>query len=136
MTAPTPKPRHRVVAALIEVEDRYLLTQRRPEASLPLLWEFPGGRVEPGETDEAALERELQERIGVNVQVGALHLKVSHPYPAWDVDLLVFQCTLAPGAQPRAIRCHQVRWVPHDDLHNYQFPPADQDSMRQLLAGD
>src|SRR5580704_15080974 len=70
----------RVVAAVIERDGRYLITQRRPAAVLPLLWEFPGGRVEESETDAAALKREVRHRLGVEIDVGQLISFVSHPY--------------------------------------------------------
>ncbi|HEY6100849.1 MAG TPA: NUDIX domain-containing protein, partial [Anaeromyxobacter sp.] len=68
----------RVVGAMIEKDGRYLITQRPPSASLPLLWEFPGGRVETGETDQAALARELHEEMGIDVQVGDRAIHVEH----------------------------------------------------------
>ena len=84
----------RVVAALVERGGRYLITQRRETAVLPLLWDFPGGRVEEGETDEAALAREVMERLGVSVNVGQLISFVNHPYEKYAVDLYLYECTL------------------------------------------
>ena len=68
----------RVVGAMIEKDGRYLITQRAPTATLPLLWEFPGGRVEPGETDEEALARELEEEMDISVRVGERVVHVEH----------------------------------------------------------
>jgi 8-oxo-dGTP diphosphatase len=82
----------RVVAALIRVDGRYLITQRRAQAVLPMLWEFPGGRVEPGEDDAIALAREVRERLDVDVAVGQLISFVSHPYPRYTVDLYLYEC--------------------------------------------
>ena len=85
----------RVVAAVIEREGRYLITQRRPTAVLPLLWEFPGGRVEDGETDAAAaLKREVRHRLGVEIEVGQLISFVSHPYERYVVDLYLYECRM------------------------------------------
>src|SRR5512135_3320476 len=84
----------RVVAAVVERNGKYLITQRRPEAVLPLLWEFPGGRVEPGENDEQALRREMRERLDVDIEVGR-HLATSvHDYEGYSVTLVVYQATL------------------------------------------
>src|SRR5512137_1178428 len=75
----------RVVGAMIEKDGRYLITQRPPTASLPLLWEFPGGRVEPGETDEAALARELEEELDICVRVGERVVHGEHAYASYDI---------------------------------------------------
>ena len=82
----------RVVAAVLERDGRYLITQRRTSAVLPLMWEFPGGRVEAGETDQQALKRELNHRLGVDIEVGKLISFVSHPYEHYVVDLFLYEC--------------------------------------------
>src|SRR5205823_10532395 len=87
----------RVVAAMIEKDGKYLITQRRPTASLPLLWEFPGGRVEEGETDEAALARELSEEMGIEVDVLERTMRVEHSYPDYDIDFRVYRCKISRG---------------------------------------
>jgi 8-oxo-dGTP diphosphatase len=87
----------RVVAAMIERDGRYLITQRRPTASLPLLWEFPGGRVEENETDEAALARELLEEMGIQVEVREQVVYVEHAYADYEVDFRVFRGILVSG---------------------------------------
>ena len=123
----------RVVAAVIEDEGRYLITQRRPTAVLPLLWEFPGGRVEEGEQDSAALKREIRERLDVDVEVGDLISYVSHPYEKYVVDLYLYECTLR-GEEPRAKGVNAFRWVPSSEFERYSFTPADQASMDRLLG--
>src|SRR3954466_14440524 len=83
----------RVVGAMLERSldgGEYLITQRPPKASLPLLWEFPGGRVQEGETDEEALARELREEMGIEVQVDEKAMQVQHQYPYYDIDFTVF----------------------------------------------
>ena len=125
----------RVVAAVLEKEGRYLITQRRSAAVLPLMWEFPGGRVEPNETDQAALERELLHRLGAQITVGKLISFVSHPYEHYVVDLFLYECTLAsPEAQlsPRAVNA--FKWVASGDFDQYPFTPADEASMNKLLG--
>jgi 8-oxo-dGTP diphosphatase len=123
----------RVVGAMIEHGGRYLITQRKPTASLPLLWEFPGGRVEPGETDQAALARELREEMGVTVVVGDRVIHVEHAYEAYDVDFCVYRCRLLSG-EPSHVGVHDHRWVRPDELDQYQFPPADEKSIALLLG--
>src|SRR6516164_4785539 len=88
----------RVVAAVIEADGRYLITQRRATAVLPLMWEFPGGRVEEGETDAQALRREVRHRLGAEIEVGKLISFVSHPYEHYVVDLFLYECTLTGDA--------------------------------------
>src|SRR5215470_6713317 len=88
----------RVVAAVLEKDGKYLITQRRATAVLPLLWEFPGGRVEAGETDAQALKREVMHRLGADIEVGKLISFVSHPYEHYVVDLFLYECTLSIGA--------------------------------------
>ncbi|MBM4321023.1 MAG: NUDIX domain-containing protein, partial [Deltaproteobacteria bacterium] len=88
------KPHIRVVAAEIERNGRFLITQRRPEASFPLLWEFPSGRVEEGESDEVALARELEERLGAEIEVGSEVLAVEREYDRYTIDFHVYSCQL------------------------------------------
>ena len=125
----------RVVAAVLEKEGRYLITQRRATAVLPLLWEFPGGKVEPGETDQQAVKRELLHRLGVNIDVGKLISFVSHPYEHYVVDLFLYECTLADpdsALQPRAVNA--FKWVASNEFDQYPFTPADEASMNKLLG--
>ncbi len=89
-----PKEVIRVVAAVIEHEGRYLITQRNASAVLPLLWEFPGGRVESGESDAAALEREVRGRIGATVVVGGKLGEHVHDYARYEVHMVMFGCTI------------------------------------------
>lgn len=128
-------PTIRVVAAVIERSGSYLITQRRPTAVLPLLWEFPGGRVESdvGESDAAALRREVFYRLGVDVEPGALISFVSHPYERYVVDLHLYECRLVTG-EPTAKNVHDFRWVSSTGFESYSFTPADEASMNQLLG--
>jgi 8-oxo-dGTP diphosphatase len=123
----------RVVAAVIERDGRYLLTQRNSSAVFPLLWEFPGGRVETGETEEAALVREVLGRIGVEVEVSEKIGEHLHEYQDYDVHLTLFCCALPANAEPRPVGVHDLRWVASSELDTYEFPPADQYSMTRLL---
>lgn len=123
----------RVVAATIERDGRYLITQRRPGAVLPLLWEFPGGRVEDGESDADALRRELKERLDVEIEVGDELATMVHDYERYSVTLVVYGARLL-SAEPRAQRVNDFRWVPSDEFDQYEFPPADQSTMDKLLG--
>jgi 8-oxo-dGTP diphosphatase len=122
----------RVVAAVIEREGRYLITQRRPTAVLPLLWEFPGGRVEETETDAAALKREVRHRLAVEIEVGQLISFVSHPYERYVVDLYLYECRIESGdLEPLAV--NSFKWVTSAEFDQYPFTPADEASMNKLL---
>jgi len=131
MTAP--RPPIRVVAAVIAEGDRYLITQRRPTAVLPLLWEFPGGRVEQGESDADALAREVRHRLGVDIHVGQLISFVSHPYEHYVVDLHLYDCRVVAG-HLRAANVNDFRWVTSDEFDRLPFTPADEASMNKLLG--
>lgn len=125
--------RIRVVAAVVARQGRYLITQRRPTAVLPLLWEFPGGRVEGDETDADALEREMMHRLGVSVSVGNLISYVSHPYERYIVDLHLYECDIVHG-EPMEKNVLAFRWVQSDEFDQYEFTPADEMSMNELLG--
>lgn len=123
----------RVVAAVMERDGRYLITQRRPGAVLPGMWEFPGGRCEDGETDAEALRREVLERLGAQIDVGQLISFVSHPYEHYTVDLYLYECRLiTEKLESRAV--HDFRWVTSSEFDQYPFTPADEASMTQLLG--
>lgn len=123
----------RVVAAVIERDGRYLITQRRPAAVLPLLWEFPGGRVEPGESDSGALRRELRHRLDADIEVGELISFVTHTYETYAVDLHLYECELR-GDELRAAAVNAFEWVSSPDFERYPFTPADEASMARLLG--
>ena len=123
----------RVVAAVIDDGGRYLITQRRPTAVLPLLWEFPGGRVEESETDATALEREVRHRLGVEITVGQLISFVSHPYERYTVDLYLYDCRITSG-DPASLAVHDFKWVKSSEFDKYPFTPADEASMNKLLG--
>ena len=124
----------RVVAAVLEHDGKYLITQRRATAVLPLMWEFPGGKVEPGETDQQALKRELLHRLGVAIEVGKLISFVSHPYEHYVVDLFLYECTLSGETtlEPRAVNAY--KWAASSEFDQYPFTPADEASMNKLLG--
>lgn len=122
----------RVVAAVVENEGRYLITQRRATAVLPSLWEFPGGKVEPGESDEQALRREIRERLDADVRVLQMISFVRHPYERYTVDLHLYQCEL--HSEVRAVAVQDYRWIFSNEFDRFEFTPADEASMTKLLG--
>ncbi len=128
-----PKTCIRVVAAEIERDGRFLITQRRPTAVLPLLWEFPSGKVEDGETDEEALVREIRERMDVEVTVGKLSMFIKHEYEDYSLDFCVYRCELLTD-EIRPRRVHDWRWVKPTEMDQYEFPPADAQTIEKLLG--
>jgi len=124
----------RVVAAVIEHEGRYLITQRNANAVLPLLWEFPGGRVEPNEDEASALHREVKLRIGVDVVVGNKLGEHLHDYTGYQVHLTMYSCKLPAEARPYPRNVADLRWVTSREFLDYDFPPADEKTMSKLLG--
>jgi 8-oxo-dGTP diphosphatase len=127
-----PRPRKLVVAGLIIGDDqRILITQRRADQALALQWEFPGGKVEPGEAPVAALVRELREEIGVTVTVGRIWDVLFHAYPAFDLVMLVYPCRIVEGS-PRAVEVADLAWVRAHDLPGWDILPADRPLVDRL----
>jgi 8-oxo-dGTP diphosphatase len=124
----------RVVAAVIEHDGRYLITQRNANAVLPLLWEFPGGRVEADESETHALLREVKGRIGVEVIVGSKLGEHVHDYTTYQVQLTMYSCRLPAEARPYPATVADLRWVTSRDFLDYEFPPADERTMSKLLG--
>jgi len=112
--------------ALVDVDGRVLLAQRPEGKAMAGLWEFPGGKVEPGETPEAALMRELSEELGIETRESCLAplTFASHPYPDFHLLMPLFACRRWGGA-PRGREGQALRWVRPRDLSGYPMPPAD-----------
>jgi 8-oxo-dGTP diphosphatase len=132
--APLPKAPIVVVAAvLVEPERGVLLSQRRAGTHLAGAWEFPGGKVEPGEDPRAALVRELREELGIETEIGAPVEVTFHAYSEKSVLLLFFEATRAPGSpEPRAIEVADIRWARAHELSDDDFPPADVAVLRKV----
>ncbi len=127
-----PRARKLVVAGLIiGDDDRVLITQRRADQALGLQWEFPGGKVEPGEAPVAALIRELREEIGVTVEVGRVWDVLFHAYPDFDLVMLVYPCRIVAGT-PRAVEVADLAWVEPHDLGRWDILPADRPLVERL----
>ena len=120
-----------VSAGLIFRSGQLLITQRYADAHLGGLWEFPGGKRELEETFEQCLVRELQEELGVTVQVGNLFESITHAYPEKTVALKFFLCRLEQG-EPQPLGCAAVKWVTALELAQYEFPAADAQLLVKL----
>ena len=119
-----------VVAAVIEDNDRFLLTRRQAGVHLEGFWEFPGGKVGPGEAHHVALRRELREELDTDVDPGALLFDVTHDYGGRTISLYFYRCTLR--GTPRPLLGQDMRWVPRGELPALSFPPADVELIRLL----
>ncbi len=122
-----------MVAGLIFRHGRLLITQRRAGDHLGGLWEFPGGKLEAGETAAEGLCRELREELGIEVRVGARLALVEHRYPERNVRLEFFRCTLLRG-EPQPLGCQATAWVTAAELAHYEFPAADAQLLAQLRS--
>lgn len=120
-----------VVAAVVERDGALLITRRLAGTHLAGQWEFPGGKVEPGERDDEALRRELLEELGVQAEVGELVLATAHRYPERHVTLRFYACAIRGEAHPALGQ--EVRWVPRGELAELEFPAADA-ALIALLA--
>lgn len=124
-----------VSAGLLFRAGKLLITQRHADAHLGGLWEFPGGKREPGETFPQCLVRELQEELGVEVVVGDLFQEVTHAYPERKVRLQFLLCSLRRG-EPQSLGCAAVKWVTREELAAHEFPAADAGLLDQLRTAD
>lgn len=118
-------------AALIDASGRVLLTQRPEHKQLGGLWEFPGGKVEAGESPATALAREIREELGCTVEVGALITTTAHRYDFGIVTLTTFYCALLDG-NPEAREHAAIRWVAPGELHALEWAPADVPAVHQV----
>jgi len=125
-----------VVAAIIRDDDgRLLITKRFDEAHLGGLWEFPGGKVESGESLSEALIREIREELGVGIEVGSLVLEQKHAYPDRIVHLHFFECRILNG-KPEAKKAGEMAWTGSWELDRFDFPHANQALLEILKASN
>ena len=120
-----------VVAALIWDENKFMICQRPANKARALLWEFVGGKVEPGETKQQALIRECQEELAVTLSVGDVFMDVVHEYPDITVHLTLFNATIAEGI-PLKIEHNDIRWITPDEIPLYDFCPADEEILERI----
>jgi mutator protein MutT len=122
-----------VAAAVAHRGDTVLVTRRLEGTHLAGLWEFPGGKCEPGETPAACVAREIREELGVDARVGDLLLSTKHDYGVKIVELHFFTCVI--DDEPRALLGQEIRWVARRDLTALEFPPADAELIALLAWG-
>ena len=122
-----------VVAALIFDEGRILICQRPQHKARGLMWEFVGGKVEPGETKAQALVRECREELAITVSVGTMYAEVTHEYPDIRIRLTLFRCTIEEGV-PTPLEHAALLWVRPSQLRSYSFCPADEEIIKMLEA--
>ena len=120
-----------VVAALIRQGDKFMICQRPANKARALLWEFVGGKVEPGETKEQALIRECKEELNVLLSVGDVFLDVVHEYPDLTVHLTLFNATISEG-EPQMLEHNNIKWVTPSEISNYEFCPADKEILAKI----
>jgi 8-oxo-dGTP diphosphatase len=120
-----------VVAALIWDNNKFMICQRPAHKARALLWEFVGGKVEPGETKEQALIRECQEELAITLSVGDVFTEVVHEYPDITIRLTLFNATIAEGI-PQKLEHNDIQWITVDEIDQYSFCPADTEILLQL----
>ena len=121
-----------VVAALIWDKDKFMICQRPAHKARALLWEFVGGKVEPGETKEQALIRECQEELAITLSVGDVFMDVVHKYPDITVHLTLFNATISKGI-PQKLEHNDIKWITPAEISQYDFCPADDEILAKLL---
>ena len=122
-----------VVAALIWDNGRFMICQRPAHKARGLLWEFVGGKTDPGETMEEALIRECEEELGITVSVGDVYMQVIHDYPDILIRLTLFHCTIVEGT-PKLLEHNDLKWILPSQIPKFDFCPADQDILAKIIA--
>ena len=120
-----------VVAALIWNQDQFMICQRPAHKARGLLWEFVGGKIEPGESGEAALIRECREELDVTVSVGDIFMEVTHEYPDLTVHLTLYNAAITQGT-PKKLEHNDIRWITVNEIDAYPFCPADEVILQAL----
>lgn len=120
-----------VVAALIWDKNKFLICQRPAYKARGLLWEFVGGKVEPGETKEQALIRECHEELAVTLSVDDVFMDVVHEYPDTTVHLTLFNATIADG-EPQKLEHNDIKWIKPSEISDYDFCPADKEILKKI----
>ena len=120
-----------VVAALIWENNKFMICQRPAHKARGLLWEFVGGKVEPGETKEQALIRECQEELAITLSVGDVFMDVIHEYPDIVVHLTLFNSTISEG-EPQKLEHNDIKWITPREIPNYNFCPADEEILVKI----
>ena len=124
-----------VAAAIIQKEEKILITRRKPDSFLGGLWEFPGGKQEPGETLECCLCREVKEELGIEISEPQVFHSLRYQYPEQEIELHFFTCSISQG-HPQPLDCAEIAWVHKTELISYEFPPADISVLNRLLQAE
>ncbi|ABA21512.1 8-oxo-dGTPase [Trichormus variabilis ATCC 29413] len=129
----TTTPPHKIigVAVIWNDQQQILIDRRRPGGVMGGLWEFPGGKIEPGETVEQCIQREIYEELGIFIEVGESLITIDHTYTHLRVTLTVHHCRLLKGI-PQPLECDEVRWVTVDELGDFTFPEANSEIIAAL----
>ncbi len=120
-----------VVAALIWQGDKFMICQRPAHKARGLLWEFVGGKVEPGETKEQALIRECREELAITLSVGDVFMDVVHEYTDLTVHLMLFNAIIADG-EPQKLEHNDIQWITPSEISNFEFCPADDEILHRI----
>ena len=120
-----------VVAAQVWQGDKFMICQRPAHKARALLWEFVGGKVEPGETKEQALIRECREELAITLYVGDMFMEIIHEYPDVMVRLTLFNATIAEG-EPQKLEHNDIKWITPSEISNYEFCPADKETLAKI----
>ena len=121
-----------VVAALIWDGGRFLICQRPAHKTRGLLWEYVGGKVEPGETKQQALARECREELDIAVSVGEVFMEVTHEYPDMTVHLTLFDCEIS-GGEMKLLEHNDARWILPAEIPAFDFCPADEEINKKIM---
>ncbi len=121
-----------VVAALIWDDNKFMICQRPAHKARGLLWEFVGGKVEPGETGVQALIRECREELAVTLTVNEVFMDVVHEYPDITVHLTLFNAVIAEGV-PVMLEHNDIRWITPEEIPHYDFCPADEEILQEII---
>ena len=120
-----------VVAALTRRNGKFLICRRPPDKSRAMLWEFVGGKVEKGETKEAALIRECREELDIDIKVGDIFYEVIHEYPDIRIHLTLFNAEILNG-EPKLLEHSDMKWIDKSEMCNFEFCPADKEILEYI----
>lgn len=132
MTVPAPIP-HKIIGVGVvwNNQQQILIDRRRPEGAMGGLWEFPGGKIEAGETIEECIQREIEEELGIEIEVGQHLITIEHDYSHLRVTLTVHHCRHLSGI-PQLIECDEIRWVTLSEIDRFNFPKANEQIIAAL----
>jgi A/G-specific adenine glycosylase len=122
-----------VGVGIIWDDNRILIDRRQPSGLLGGFWEFPGGKIEPGESISECIAREIQEELALKVTVGAELITIKHTYSEFQLQLIAHHCQYL-GGEPQMLSCDEIRWVTVAELGDYQFPAANAEILTALVA--